>query len=142
MTNMFTAIYDKNESQTLTNSSQGFLNNNSGVDFCLDIYCDDVYKNVSVLTVELRLNNLKVVEIANKTKSQILANTSHELRTQLGVIVGILFSFENTTIATNQSDMLISASDIILLAVNNIHDAAKLKAQKITPINRTFNLLK
>ncbi|KAF0510829.1 protein-histidine kinase [Gigaspora margarita] len=194
MTNIFTEIDDKNESQSLTNSSQGFLNNNSGVDVCLDVYCDDVYKNVSVLSVEIRLNNvcwgwiklyrsqnsnwldseiqllqqisdqisliitysnilkenveneikLKVVEIANKTKSQILANTSHELRTTLGAIVGILSSFENTTIATDQRDMInimIGASDIILSIVNDILDAAKLEAHKITLINRTFDLL-
>ncbi|RIB16859.1 hypothetical protein C2G38_2188831 [Gigaspora rosea] len=194
MTNIFTAIDDKKELQTLSNSPQGFLNNNSGVDICLDIYCDDVYKNVSVLSVEIRLNNicwgwiklyrspnsiwldseiqllqqisdqisliitytnilkenveneikLKAVEIANKTKSQILANTSHELRTPLGAIVGILSSFENTTIATDQRDMInimIGASDIILSIVNDILDAAKLQAQKITLINRTFDLL-
>ncbi|RIB29039.1 hypothetical protein C2G38_2028027 [Gigaspora rosea] len=164
------------------------------VEIYLDVYCDDVCKNVSVLSVEITLNNIcwgwiklyrspnsiwlnseiellqqisnqisliityvnnlkenaeneiiiKAIEVANKAKSQILANTSHELRTPSGAIVGILSSFENTSLNTDQKDMInimIHASDIVLSIVNDILNAAKLEARKITLIYRTFDLL-
>ncbi|KAF0559599.1 protein-histidine kinase [Gigaspora margarita] len=202
--NKIIALYDGPESIPSTNNlfnetnnknkSSEFLNNNSGVDIYLDVYCDDVCKNVSVLSVEIRLNNIcwgwiklyrspnsiwldseiellqqisnqislniiylnilkenteneikiKAIEVANKAKSQILANTSHELRTPLGAIVGILSSFDNTSLTIDQSDMInimAHASDIVLSIVNDILDAARLEARKIALINRTFDLL-
>ncbi|KAF0559597.1 protein-histidine kinase [Gigaspora margarita] len=202
--NKIIASYNGSESTPSTNNlfnetnnkskSSEFLNNNSGVDIYLDVYCDDICKNASVLSVEISLNNIcwgwiklyrspnsiwldseiellqqisnqislivtrvnilkenvekdvkiKAVEFANKAKSQILANTSHELRTPLGAIVGILSSFENTSLNTDQRDMInimAHASDIVLSIVNDILDAAKLEAGKVTLTNRTFDLL-
>ncbi|KAF0508287.1 protein-histidine kinase [Gigaspora margarita] len=48
--------YDNNNSQLFT-ESQKYFNENSGVYISLDIYCDEVHKNVSILTVEIRLDN-------------------------------------------------------------------------------------
>ncbi|KAF0544556.1 protein-histidine kinase [Gigaspora margarita] len=87
---------------------------------------------------------LKANEIANITKSQILANTSHELRTPLNAILGILSLFEGTNLNTDQKDMfrmMSHASNVILSIVNDILDVAKLEAQKLTLVNRTFDLL-
>ncbi|KAF0559595.1 protein-histidine kinase [Gigaspora margarita] len=192
--NLFNEANNKSKSTPILTNLQELLNNNSGVDIFLDVYCDDICKNVSVLSVEIRLNNtcwgwiklyrspnsvwldseiellqqisnqisliityvnnlkenteneikIKSMEVANKAKSQILANTSHELRTPLGAIVGILSSFENTSLNTDQKDMInimTHASDIVLSIVNDILNAAKLEARKITLINRTFDLL-
>ncbi|KAF0511698.1 protein-histidine kinase [Gigaspora margarita] len=184
---------DRSESQIFTNS-QVALNNNSGITISLDVYCEDIRKNVSILSVKILLNNcfwgwikiyrpsnsvwfdseiemlqqisnqislaityrslldqnntleiqIKAAEIANNTKGQILANTSHELRTPLGAIVGMLPSFEGTNLTVDQRDMInimARASDVVLSIINNILDAAKLEAQKITLVNRTFDLL-
>ncbi|RIB31025.1 hypothetical protein C2G38_2136120 [Gigaspora rosea] len=189
---------DKIESQIFTNSQES-LNNNSGITISLDVYCDDIRKNVSILSVKILLNNgfwgwieiyrpsnsiwfdseieflrqisnqislaiasrslleqnnaleiqIKAAEIANNTKGQILANTSHghnftELRTPLGAIVGILSSFEGTNLTVDQRDMInimARASDVALSIINNILDIEKLEAQKITLVNRTFDLL-
>ncbi|RIB29044.1 histidine kinase-like ATPase [Gigaspora rosea] len=192
--NLFNEVNDKSESTQILTNLQELLNNNSGVDIYLDVYCDDVCKNVSVLSVEIRLNNtcwgwiklyrppnsiwfdseiellqqisnqisliithinilkenaeneikIKAIEVANEVKSQILANTSHELRTPLGAIVGILSSFENTFLTTYQKNMInimTHASDIVLSIVNDILNAARLEARKITLMNRTFDLL-
>ncbi|CAG8467312.1 9081_t:CDS:2 [Scutellospora calospora] len=87
---------------------------------------------------------IKAAKIANNVKSQILANTSHELRTPLGSIVGILSFFECTNLSVSQKDMIKiteCASDTILSIVNDILDAAKLEAHKVTLKNRTFNLI-
>ncbi|KAF0402743.1 protein-histidine kinase [Gigaspora margarita] len=184
---------DKRKSQSSINS-QEYLNDNSGIDISLNVYCDYVHKNVSILSSEVKLNNdfwgwikiyrspnsiwldseiellqqisnlmslaithanlleeneekeiqIKAAEVADKTKSQILANTSHELRTPLGAIVGILSSFECNSLTTDQRDMIdtmLRSSDIVLSIINDILDSARLEAQKVTLINKTFDLL-
>ncbi|RIB06885.1 hypothetical protein C2G38_478040 [Gigaspora rosea] len=184
---------DKRKSQSSINS-QEYLNDNSGIEISLDVYCGYVHKNVSILSSEVKLNNdfwgwikvyrspnsiwldseiellqqisnlmslaithanlleeneekeiqIKAAEVADKTKSQILANTSHELRTPLGAIVGILSSFECNSLTTDQKEMIdtmIRSSDIVLSIINDILDSARLEAQKVTLINKTFDLL-
>ncbi|CAG8598945.1 4607_t:CDS:2, partial [Acaulospora morrowiae] len=66
------------------------------------------------------------------------------LRTPLGAIIGVLSAFEDTPLTKDQKEMvhiMTRASDVVLSVVNNILDAAKLEAQKITLLNRTFDLL-
>ncbi|KAF0552645.1 protein-histidine kinase [Gigaspora margarita] len=87
---------------------------------------------------------IETEKIASDTKSQILANTSHELRTPLGAIVGLLSTFDDTRVTVDQKDMIdiiAHSSEVVLSIVNDILSAAKLEAQKITLINRTFDLL-
>ncbi|KAF0529943.1 protein-histidine kinase [Gigaspora margarita] len=56
--NPFMEINDNNTSNTqLCTRSQKYFNENSGVDISLDEYCDEVHKNVSILSVETRLDN-------------------------------------------------------------------------------------
>ncbi|KAG9307824.1 hypothetical protein G9A89_023389 [Geosiphon pyriformis] len=86
---------------------------------------------------------MEAAKAANEAKSQILANTSHELRTPLGAIIGVLSALEDTPLSTDQKDMvqiMTRASDVVLSVVNDILDAAKLEAQKITLACRTFDL--
>ncbi|CAG8480265.1 7235_t:CDS:10 [Ambispora leptoticha] len=86
---------------------------------------------------------MEAAKAANEAKSQILANTSHELRTPLGAIIGVLSAFEDSPLTPDQKDMvniMTRASDVVLSVVNDILDAAKLEAQKITLMNRTFDL--
>ncbi|KAF0484190.1 protein-histidine kinase [Gigaspora margarita] len=183
------------EDEAITNlHSQMFLNNKLGVDISLNVYCTDTYKNVSMLSAEIRLNDncwgwiklhrspnsnwfnseidflqrianrislaityniimdenlkkeieIKVQTIANETKDQILVNTSHELRTPLGAIMGFLSSFDKDNLNDSQRDfidVMMRASDSALLMANNILNAAKLEANKITLINTKFDLL-
>ncbi|KAF0428234.1 protein-histidine kinase [Gigaspora margarita] len=176
---------------------QEYLINNSGnlgINISLNAYCDDIHKNMSILSSEIILDNklwgwikllrssnsiwfdseigllqqissqidlaityaklleenaekeiqVKVAKIASITKSQILANTSHELRTPLTAIVGITSAFDTTKLTSDQNDMiniLASASDMVVSIIKDILDVAKLEAQKIILINRTFDLL-
>ncbi|CAG8459259.1 8793_t:CDS:10, partial [Scutellospora calospora] len=90
---------------------------------------------------EARIESLKA---ANIIKSQILANTSHELRTPLGAIVGILSSIKDDMLTDEQQDMInimTHSSDVALSTINNILDAAKLEAHKITLDNKVFDLV-
>ncbi|KAF0443721.1 protein-histidine kinase [Gigaspora margarita] len=136
MTNQSIKFNDgiKDKSQTLTNLQKS-LDNNPGIDIFLDVFCENVCKNVSLLSAEIWLDNIcwgwiKVhrspnsvwfdseiellqqisnqisLEAANRAKSQILANTSHELRTPLGAIIGILSSFDSTNLTTDQREMI------------------------------------
>ncbi|CAG8468323.1 7750_t:CDS:2 [Scutellospora calospora] len=87
---------------------------------------------------------IKAAEVANITKNQILANISHELRTPLNAMVGILSSFDRSTVTAGQSDMIdimTCTSDIVISIVNEIVNAAKLEEQKVILINKTFDLL-
>ncbi|KAG9294383.1 hypothetical protein G9A89_001888 [Geosiphon pyriformis] len=90
-----------------------------------------------------RESQMKAVKAANKAKSQILANTSHELLTPLGAIIGVLSGFDDTLLTSEQKDMIqimTHASDIVLSIINDILDVAKLEAHKITLTDRTFDL--
>ncbi|CAG8576981.1 3000_t:CDS:2, partial [Scutellospora calospora] len=56
--NPFSQIGDNDQSNSQTfNKLRGFLNKNSGIDISLDVYCDDVGKNVSTLSVEIISND-------------------------------------------------------------------------------------
>ncbi|RIB26180.1 hypothetical protein C2G38_2240915 [Gigaspora rosea] len=205
--NRIFAIYEDLENKTAINNDsfterkseefnnlQEFLKNNLEIKVFLDVYCDEIQKNVSMLSVEVRLNNdlwgwikayrpsnsiwlvseigllqqisnhislaityailleentkkaiqMKAAEAANNIKNQILANTSHELRTPLGAIIGVLTSIESAIFTDDQKDMiniLLYASDIVLLRINEILNVVKLEAPNIILMNKTFNLL-
>ncbi|KAF0441226.1 protein-histidine kinase [Gigaspora margarita] len=59
MTNQSIKLNDgiKDKSQTLINLQKS-LDNNPGIDVFLDVYCDNVCKNVSLLSAEIRLDNI------------------------------------------------------------------------------------
>ncbi|RIB22582.1 hypothetical protein C2G38_2173669 [Gigaspora rosea] len=150
MANLFAEINDKNQSQKLTNSKE-FLNNNSGLDVCLDISPYSIWFNSEIELLQQISNQIvlfityanvlkeiteneikmKAVEVANKTKSKILANTSHEIRTP-GAIVGMLSSFEKVTLTADQKVMInimTSVSDIVLSIIQSRN--LEIRAKKI-----------
>ncbi len=69
-------------------------------------------------------------------------NVELELRNPLGAIIGALSSFEDTPLNSEQKEMveiMTHASDVVLAVINDILDVAKLEAQKIQLINKTFD---
>lgn len=65
------------------------------------------------------------------------------MRTPLGAIIGVLSAFEDSQLSEDQKDMvqiMTRASDVVLAVVNDILDAAKLEANKVVLLNRTFDL--
>ncbi|CAJ0906946.1 11923_t:CDS:10 [Entrophospora sp. SA101] len=86
---------------------------------------------------------IEAAKVASDAKNQILANTSHELRTPLGAIIGVLSAFEETPLTDEQMDMvqiMTRASDVVLSVINDILDAAKMGAQKISLANKIFDV--
>ncbi|KAG0209062.1 hypothetical protein BGX28_000162 [Mortierella sp. GBA30] len=76
---------------------------------------------------------MEAAHAANEAKSQILANTSHELRTPIGAIVGALSALEDTDVnlTGEQKDMIKImqiTSDVALSVINDLLDTAKLEA--------------
>ncbi|KAF9928225.1 hypothetical protein FBU30_002539 [Linnemannia zychae] len=76
---------------------------------------------------------MEAAHAANEAKSQILANTSHELRTPIGAIVGALSALEDTdyNLTGEQRDMvkiMQITSDVALSVINDLLDTAKLEA--------------
>jgi len=56
--NSFLEIDDNYESESQTFCDiQEFLNNNPGIVISLEIYCDDIFKNTSILSAEIKLNS-------------------------------------------------------------------------------------
>ncbi|RIB28185.1 hypothetical protein C2G38_2239667 [Gigaspora rosea] len=97
--------------------------------------------------IEENLKNeiqLKAETIANKNKTQILANISHELRTPLGAIIGLTSSFDHSFLTKDQKDIINIiqyTSDFVLSTVNKIFNTLKFETYQITSINTTFDLL-
>ncbi|KAF9191829.1 hypothetical protein BGZ50_009048 [Haplosporangium sp. Z 11] len=80
---------------------------------------------------------MEAAHAANEAKSQILANTSHELRTPIGAIVGALSALEDTdqNLTGEQRDMIKImqiTSDVALSVINDLLDTAKLEAGAMT----------
>ncbi|KAG0246978.1 hypothetical protein BGX31_000008 [Mortierella sp. GBA43] len=76
---------------------------------------------------------MEAAHAANEAKSQILANTSHELRTPIGAIVGALSALEDTdhNLTGEQRDLIKImqiTSDVSLSVINDLLDTAKLEA--------------
>ncbi|CAG8453807.1 11878_t:CDS:10 [Diversispora eburnea] len=82
--------------------------------------------------------------IWSEPEKMILQQITSQIGTPLGAIIGVLSAFEEAQLTEEQRDMvqiMSRASDVVLSVVNDILDAAKLEAQKITLMNRTFDLI-
>ncbi len=77
------------------------------------------------------------------TKDLFIANLSHEIRTPINIIVGMLYFLKSTELDDKQIEYigkLEQASNLLLEMVNNILDLSKGKANVITNNKVNFNL--
>lgn len=78
-----------------------------------------------------------------RTKDLFIANLSHEIRTPINIIVGMLYFLKSTELDDNQIEYiekLEQASNLLLEMVNNILDLSKGKESIITTNKVNFNL--
>jgi PAS domain S-box-containing protein len=83
-----------------------------------------------------------IAEAASNAKSDFLANISHELRTPLNSIMGMADLMKNTTLNTDQRDMLDAVSDSsenLLDIVNDLLDLSKIESGYCELENIPFN---
>lgn len=82
-------------------------------------------------------------EESNIAKDKFLANVSHELRTPVNGIIGMSRNLARTALLPEQKKylhMLKSATDQLLVMLNDVLDLAKIDAGKIHLDYRSFNL--
>jgi len=84
-------------------------------------------------------------EVANKAKSQFIANISHEIRTPMNGIIGFLDLLSLTAFDSQQEDYIKeikTASDSLLSLINDLLDISKIEANRLELEHIPFNLRK
>jgi len=94
------------------------------------------------LILEMRRSTEKA-EAANDAKSTFLANMTHELRTPMSGIIGILDILRQSTLdkeQLNQVSLASKSASQMLSVINDILDFSKIDADKVTVKHEAFNL--
>jgi len=104
-----------------------------------------VQKDITDLKeVEEKLREAKeIAETANEAKNRFLAITSHEIRTPLNIILGMSKILLETELSETQHKYLSgikSASQNLLLIINDLLDISKIEAGKLQLESIEFNL--
>ncbi|MEM7534142.1 MAG: ATP-binding protein [Chloroflexota bacterium] len=97
----------------------------------------------------------EVAEDANRAKSFFLSSITHELRTPMNGVLGMVTLLNDTMLSPTQRDMvntIRSSGDILLTIINDILDFSKIEANKLeldktpfsvkTCIEETFSLFR
>ncbi|MCG8452658.1 MAG: response regulator, partial [Spirochaetales bacterium] len=83
-------------------------------------------------------------QAATRTKSEFLANTSHEIRTPIHTVIGMAELLEETTLDPEQSDYLGQiqfAAEVLLTLINDILDFSKIEAGQLRLEQTEFELV-
>lgn len=85
----------------------------------------------------------KEAELKNRAKTTFLSHVSHEIRTSMNGIIGILYLLKRSKLDKNQMkwlNMLNESVDSMLVIINNLLDISKMEAGKIELDAKVFNL--
>ena len=103
---------------------------------------EEPYVICFAVDISERVKAQKELEIAKKTteelalaKQNFLANMSHEIRTPMNGIIGMANQLAKTDLDKSQSfflENIMSASDNLLIIINDILDLSKIEAGKLT----------
>lgn len=82
-------------------------------------------------------------EKANKMKSEFLASMSHEIKTPINAIIGLIYLTLETEITAKQRDYLnkiSSSADRLVILINDLLDFSKIETKNINLKSSPFNL--
>ncbi|RKR82691.1 PAS/PAC sensor hybrid histidine kinase [Mucilaginibacter gracilis] len=107
-----------------------------------------LFFNISDITIqkdytEQLIKSKELAEYSTKVKENFLANMSHELRTPVNGILGITSLLKNTTLDSQQKnmiDLLGSTSQSLLGVINDVLDISKMEAGKFSIIRKPDNI--
>lgn len=83
-------------------------------------------------------------ENARSTSTMFLANVSHEIRTPIQTIIGMMELLSETPLDKEQTEyarQVRFSADVLLALVNDVLDFSKLSAGKMNIVSRKFNLI-
>jgi signal transduction histidine kinase len=117
----------------------------------LNQHKDHLEQEVEKRTAELKQTNQNLLEAriaaekANASKSIFLANMSHDIRTPMNGIIGMVEILLETTLSPEQIEYIEtigSSADTLLRLLNDILDFSKIEANKLTLESIDFDLHK
>ena len=85
----------------------------------------------------------EAAELANRAKSEFLANVSHEVRTPLNGVIGTAELLSHTTLTQVQRDhldVISESAEALLVILNDILDYSKIEAGKLDLERRSLHL--
>ncbi|MFV0517303.1 MAG: ATP-binding protein [Aminipila sp.] len=87
---------------------------------------------------------LKEIEYFANAKASFIANVSHEIKTPLNVIIGMVHILKGTELTTKQHDVLSKihiSSELLLNIINDVLDISKIQKSNFVLYPSEFNLL-
>jgi signal transduction histidine kinase/CheY-like chemotaxis protein/HPt (histidine-containing phosphotransfer) domain-containing protein len=109
-----------------------------------NIYASIVFHEAERGFVERMKLSMKKIEEANNAQQNFLAKMSHEMRTPLNGIIGIMHLLDEDESLQAQHkeyvNIVTTQSSILLNLVNDVLDISKLQSENFTLVNFPFNL--
>lgn len=90
------------------------------------------------------INQLKEIEFYSQAKDTFIANFSHEIKTPINAILGMVHFLKNTDLSEGQRELvnkIETSSDILITIISDVLDLSKIKNNSLNLYPTNFSLL-